>query len=175
MKVLTAVMLALVVSGCSKVAEIREKNFTSQIAERFVEPESSKFQNVVLLDDEFGIIKVCGRVNTRNRLGGYSGFENFRAHFDHNGTKLLALFMESEETHDRSIFDCSVKIPMATEKPKEPEKQSPLQCYESEYTAAREESIADRKKSGDQGPYDEMELVPMGMRQIMAEGCKHTF
>jgi len=175
MKVLTVVMLALVVSGCSKVAEIREKNFTSQIAERFVEPESSKFKDVVLIDDEYGIIKVCGKVNTRNRLGGYSGFESFRAHFDHNGTKLLDLFLESEESRDRAIFDCNVKITTLAEKPKEAEKQSPLQCYESEYNAMREEAIADRKKSGDQGPYAEMDLIPMGMRQILADGCKYIF
>ena len=174
-KVIAIITLAVIVTGCSKVAEIREKQFTSKISERFDEPESSKFKDVVLIDDEYGIIKVCGKVNTRNKLGGYSGFESFRAHFDRYGTELHNLFLQSEEEHDRSIFDCNTKITVVSKKPKETEKQSPLQCYESEYKAMREEAIADRKKSGDQGPYAEMDLVPMGVRQILAEGCEYTF
>lgn len=175
MKFLIAMTLALVLTGCSKVAEIREKNFTSKISERFVEPESSKYKNVVLIDDEFGIVKVCGRVNTRNKLGGYSGFENFRAHFDHNGTELLELYLESDESHDPGIFDCNAKITTVVEKSKETEKKSPLQCYETKYNAMRDESIAESKKLGDHGPFEETDLVPMVMREIMADSCNHTF
>jgi hypothetical protein len=50
-------------------------------------------------------------------------------------------------------------------------KETPEQCYQKWYDETRKDSIAEMEKSGNKGPYDEMDLVPMGMRQMQQEAC----
>jgi hypothetical protein len=69
--------LVLFLSAChlipgsdeQKIAEARD-----QVSEGLVEPESAKFRNMT-----FNRVSnaVCGEVNARNRMGGFTGFTRF--------------------------------------------------------------------------------------------------
>ena len=54
----------------------------------------------------------------------------------------------------------------------EAKKLTPEECYEKAYVEIRDASIADLKKSGNNGPYAEQELVPQGVRMSLEEDCK---
>jgi len=48
------------------------------LAQSFFDPESANFRNLVSVrGDDGNLIMVCGEVNARNRLGGYTGFKRF--------------------------------------------------------------------------------------------------
>jgi hypothetical protein len=64
-----AVVAAVVLlTACnSKVTEAQRR-----VAERLIDPDSAQFRNVTVVGDS-----VCGEVNSKNRFGGYVGFQRF--------------------------------------------------------------------------------------------------
>lgn len=59
---------ALLVSACSSAEEDAE----GAVKQLLSDPESARFQDVVQKRDY-----VCGKVNSKNRMGGYMGFRSF--------------------------------------------------------------------------------------------------
>jgi PBP1b-binding outer membrane lipoprotein LpoB len=67
---------------------------------------------------------------------------------------------------------CGKKSDPVSTQAAEVKKLTPEECYEKAYAEIRDASIADLKKSGNNGPYAEQELVPQGVRMSLEEDCK---
>lgn len=55
---------------------IRES--TSAVKASLIDPDSAQFRGVKIIRSD-GKIVVCGQVNSKNRMGGYIGYQNFIA------------------------------------------------------------------------------------------------
>lgn len=67
------VMLALSVVGCSDSAVERAK---SSLAGEMFDPSSVQFRDLEAFNQGSSVF-VCGKVNAKNRMGGYVGFRGF--------------------------------------------------------------------------------------------------
>lgn len=82
----------VIMSGCMQVTPIAEAqrvpidaglmaDIQADVTRDFFDPASAQFRNVravdVVLENGSNERRVCGEVNGKNRLGGYTGFEMF--------------------------------------------------------------------------------------------------
>lgn len=76
MKAINLLILALSLSsytGLSHAESLLAKQAKEAVKERLIDPESATFK--IEYEDPKGLI--CGQVNAKNRLGGYTGFSRF--------------------------------------------------------------------------------------------------
>ncbi len=89
-----AVAAALFVTACGpQVASKTPMSLTAQqtgtiessVREKMIDPESTRFRNIraydATLTDGQGYRYVCGEVNSKNRMGGYTGFTAFKGRY----------------------------------------------------------------------------------------------
>jgi len=73
-----AFAIAFAATGCSKVQEHRFKEQAiGWVKERMNDPASAQFEGLEVLWREDKQIILCGRINAKNRMGGYVGFVPF--------------------------------------------------------------------------------------------------
>jgi hypothetical protein len=70
------------------------------------------------------------------------------------------------------IIGCGKKSDAVPTPAAEAKKLTPEECYDKAYAEIKDASIADLKKSGNNGPYAEQELVSQGVRMSLEEDCK---
>ena len=74
----TALALAFVAAGCSKVQEHWfQEQAIEWVKERMNDPASAQFEGLEVLWREDKQIILCGKINAKNRMGGYVGFVPF--------------------------------------------------------------------------------------------------
>lgn len=78
-KTLTCAIALIALSGCGDEQEEAKKAWMDKQREKFIyalkDPESAKFRNEFLMRDA-----LCGEVNAKNSMGGYTGFKRFISH-----------------------------------------------------------------------------------------------
>ena len=72
---LMALALALALSGCAEASKIKVAK--ALVAEQLTDPDSAQFRDIEVIDKGDGKFVVCGKVNAKNRMGGYVGYEVF--------------------------------------------------------------------------------------------------
>tara|TARA_R110002094_G_scaffold221002_1_gene194363 strand:- start:232 stop:627 length:396 start_codon:yes stop_codon:yes gene_type:complete len=113
-------LLPVVLAACTNpITEIRPIRLTSkdiagiQMAVKYdlIEPESAKFRNFraaeVVRQDGKVIKTVCGEVNSKNRLGGFSGNMPFSAELTPTGTVLRGVESPTDKVGFINSFYCN--------------------------------------------------------------------
>lgn len=63
------------------------------VAERLIDPDSASFRNIrgknLSFDSGTVLKQVCGEINSKNRMGGFSGYSFFHGTFDAQGAFTL--------------------------------------------------------------------------------------
>jgi hypothetical protein len=67
--------LTIPLAGCNQVAIHKAEQ---RVAHNLIDPSSAQFREVELGKDDL----VCGQVNSKNRMGGYTGFRGFMVQGD---------------------------------------------------------------------------------------------
>ena len=49
----------------------------ANVVDRLKDPNSAQFKDLAIYETEKGVIIVCGKVNAKNSMGGYTGFKTF--------------------------------------------------------------------------------------------------
>lgn len=73
--VLLGIAAAIALAGCADYK--LEKDGVEAVRAAMLDPESAQFRNVRVVANRGGGKLVCGEVNSKNRLGGYVGFQPF--------------------------------------------------------------------------------------------------
>ncbi len=60
-----------------------------QISAQLVDPASAQFRNLRLVKGNKGVTLVCGEVNAKNKMGGYTGFKGFYVEDAEHGIALI--------------------------------------------------------------------------------------
>lgn len=78
------------------------------IKSRLKDPDSARFRDVYIFD---GTDFVCGEVNAKNSMGGYTGFTTFMASLIVEGEVIIALPVFIDSPSERNAFHhCAYKI-----------------------------------------------------------------
>lgn len=99
MTIATAVILMLTFTACAPVESVPAqppgtpvklssqdvKTVEAGVRAVMIDPDSARFGTMVAVEDSTGKITVCGYVNGRNRLGGYTGNKPFMGNFINEG------------------------------------------------------------------------------------------
>lgn len=76
----------LLMSGCSSKEDKGIETAKKVVMQRLKDPDSAKFQNIRVINsdtiDKQSSFLICGEVNAKNSMGGYTGFTNFMTMFD---------------------------------------------------------------------------------------------
>lgn len=75
-KVVVALCCSLLLTACDKTEQLKAENIKlakQKVESRLSDPGSVQYQNVKAYSDE----TVCGEYNTKNKMGGYEGFQPF--------------------------------------------------------------------------------------------------
>lgn len=67
------IFIAIGLHGCDR-AESQAKDL---VKTKLLDPGSADFRGLRDVRDQFGVTAVCGEVNAKNRMGGYSGYRAF--------------------------------------------------------------------------------------------------
>lgn len=97
MKTRNFVVLALTISISTASAQTTElkltpalmKKFQAEIAHRLKDPDSVKFRGVVAAKTSDGFHAFCGRINSKNSFGGYTGERIFIGGYDRTGADIV--------------------------------------------------------------------------------------
>ena len=68
--ILAVTVVVSFITGCDSVNSAAENAVSRQL----IDPDSAQFRDLVKVDDG---AYVCGEVNSKNRMGGYTGFTEF--------------------------------------------------------------------------------------------------
>lgn len=91
-----ALVAAIAVAGCVSVSSKKPMQLSGkqvaqihdQVRYRMIDPNSTMFRNIrsydAILSDGKSYQYVCGEVNSKNRMGGYTGFGAFKGHYEGN-------------------------------------------------------------------------------------------
>lgn len=80
MRVAIAAVLVVGLVGCDRIPGTNEnaaRQAKALVREQLIDPESARFEDVVVTRASGGGRAVCGWVNAKNRMGGYVGQEVF--------------------------------------------------------------------------------------------------
>ena len=80
------------------------------IKKRLKDPDSAKFRDVRFYSGS-PVPVVCGQVNAKNALGGYSGFERFIASGENESIAFLASDIEAGDSIDNAWKKLCIKAP----------------------------------------------------------------
>lgn len=101
-RIIAAGVVALVVAGCEVTQDTAIEKGKEMVASALKDPDSASFSDVYMLetdvlgDTHYGYL--CGRVNSKNSFGGYTGMRRFSASFQYSaGGQIKVGYLELEE------------------------------------------------------------------------------
>jgi hypothetical protein len=89
-RALPVVLSGALLASCGDRQLIAEAE--EAVANQLVDPNSAEFRNVQVTDDD----DVCGEVNAKNRMGGYTGFSPFVTVYNGRGEMVVDVFSWEE-------------------------------------------------------------------------------
>lgn len=98
-------LISIAISGCGLADSRLEARARSMVVEKLSDPNSALFSKVVVVPDRFvkGTKNVCGYINAKNALGGYTGKKRFYVSQVASGDWDVSV--DEGTPRDRCLFD----------------------------------------------------------------------
>ncbi|PIW26242.1 MAG: hypothetical protein COW30_16085 [Rhodospirillales bacterium CG15_BIG_FIL_POST_REV_8_21_14_020_66_15] len=100
--VISAALILAATTATADVAPNWKEVSTAAVKAKLLDQESARFNFEKPFSKEKGITIVCGKVNAKNRMGGYAGFTRFAVQIDGGTAKA---FLDGEDSLDTPFIN----------------------------------------------------------------------